>query len=187
MKLVKKHQLSSYQFYIPDWEVKHLLIGTFNPEGGDKVKYYYGRSKNQTWKLLSEIFNDTFDPDSPDFFTLLKNHKIACIDMIHEITAPAEGVEYIIGKGYKDSAIINNKVTRTYNTSNIKRVIEANKNIHIYSTWGKGSNLLEWKKETAKLGNLIPLVSPSLAARVPRGVNKFEFMLNDWKSKLSDK
>jgi hypothetical protein len=185
MKVIK-HQLSSDPFYFPDWDVKYLLIGTFNPEGGEKVDYYYGRTKNQTWRLLSEIFRVELDPNSPNFWTLLKKHKIACIDMIHEIAAPDERIDRIIGKGYKDTEIINKSVKRIYNTSNIKKLIESNSDIRIYSTWGKGAILKEWKKETAQLAGLTPLVSPSLAARVPGGRNKFEFMLNDWKSKLSD-
>ena len=71
MKLIN-HQFINEPFFLPDWEVKHLLIGTFNPEkiseGGVSVNYYYGRQKNQTWKLLSNIFCCDLNPNSEDFF-----------------------------------------------------------------------------------------------------------------------
>ena len=31
MKLIN-HQFINEPFFLPDWEVKHLLIGTFNPD-----------------------------------------------------------------------------------------------------------------------------------------------------------
>lgn len=177
-----KHQLKNN--HLPKWEVKYLFIGTFNPAGGEKVNYYYGRDKNQTWKLLSNIFCEEFDPNSKTFFELLKKHKIACIDMINMVNASREQINKITGKGYKDSELINSSVKREYNTSNILKLIERNHGINIYTTWGKGSNLAEWKDEVSRLGKVTNLVSPSLAARVPKGSNKFEYMLNDWKGKI---
>ena len=67
MKIIN-HQLHNESFFFPDWEVEHLLIGTFNPEKGECVKYYYGRPKNQTWNLISKIFCSDFNPKSQDFF-----------------------------------------------------------------------------------------------------------------------
>jgi hypothetical protein len=75
------HQFSSESFYIPTWEVKHLFVGSFNPEGGARVPYYYGREKNQLWPLLSEIFGAELNPSSDDFWELLRRHKIARVDM----------------------------------------------------------------------------------------------------------
>mgnify|MGYP006439316571 FL=1 len=178
------HQLKETDFYIPNWDVEHLFVGTFNPEGGEKVNYYYGRPKNQTWKLISKIFSDKFDPNSKDFFELLKKHKIGCIDMIDKVIASDEKIDKIIGKGYSDSKIINKSVKRVYNTDEIVKKIHSNQGLKIYSTWGKGSNLKEWKNETEKLDEIIPLVSPSMAAKVPKGAKKFEYMLSDWESKI---
>ncbi|WP_289060370.1 hypothetical protein [uncultured Zobellia sp.] len=62
------HQFLNMPFYTPDWEISHLFLGTFNPEGGDNVNYFYGRSKNKTWKLLSEIFNEDFNPEELEIF-----------------------------------------------------------------------------------------------------------------------
>ena len=181
---VIKHQIQNES--IPKWEIKHLLVGTFNPSGGEPVNYYYGRDKNQAWKLISHIFCDDFNPNSESFLELLKKHKIACIDMINNVKAANERLDRIIGKGYKDSEIINKSVKRDYNTENIKRIIDQNPEVRVYSTWGKGSNLKEWKKEIEKLGPLVSLVSPSLAAKVPRGKSKFAYMLSDWKKKINN-
>ena len=178
------HQLKYETFYFPKWKIEHLFIGTFNPQGGDKVSYYYGRPKNQTWKLISEIFCSDFDPNSETFFNLLEKHRIACVDMIDQINATESQIDRIVGKGYKDSQIINGSVQRKYNTTKIQKFIKENNAINVYSTWGKGSNLKEWKKEVEKLGRINSLVSPSLAARVPKGEKKFDYMLADWKKKI---
>jgi len=115
---------------------------------------------------------------------LLRRHKIACVDMIHSVTASEERIEAIIGKGYKDSAIINRGVGRTYNTSSIIQLVANNPGIRVYSTGGKGSSFKEWRGEVKQLGPVIPLVSPSLAARVPKGEAKFNYMLSDWRYKV---
>ncbi len=177
-----KHQLQNE--CIPNWDIKHLFIGTFNPEGGDKVNYYYGREKNQTWRILSHIFGDNFNPNEKLFFNLLKKHKIACVDMINMVSVPKDRIKDVKGKGYKDSQIINSSVIRVYNTQTILEIINKNKGVKKYTTFGKGSTLKEWQREIDKLGNVMPLVSPSLAARVPKGSNKFDYMLSDWESKI---
>ena len=91
----------------------------------------------------------------------------------------------IIGKGYKDTEIINESVKRSYTTEAIIEIINKNKNIKVYTTWGNGSKLKEWRGETAKLGGVIKLKSPSLAARVPKGSIKFDYMLDDWSEKIN--
>jgi hypothetical protein len=140
---------------------------------------------DQTWNLISNIFSSDFNPNSKDFFTLLTKNKIACVDMINQLSATENRVDKIIGEGYKDTEIINTSVTRIYNTEAILKIINENKDIKVYSTWGNGSTLKEWKDETARLGELITLVSPSLAARVPKGAKKFDYMLKDWKEKMN--
>jgi hypothetical protein len=53
MNRVIKHQFKTSSFSKPNWEIKLLFIGTFNPEGGESVPYYYGRNKNKFWELLA--------------------------------------------------------------------------------------------------------------------------------------
>lgn len=178
------HQLMNLA---PSWEVKHLFIGTFNPEGGTPVKYFYGRQRNRTWELLSEIFKQEFKVNSGDFFEKIKKEGIACIDLIRSVEFDENEIspDFIVGKGYSDSKIINNHVTRVYNTATIHQIILTNPAIKIYSTWGVGSNLEDWRNEVAKINNLINLVSPSMAARVPKGEKKYAYMLRDWSAKIN--
>jgi hypothetical protein len=182
--MVEIHQFSNETFYLPNWKIKHLFIGTFNPKGGEKVNYYYGRDKNQTWKLLSEIFEENLNPNNDDFFHLLKKHGIACMDLIHSVEFEISKKEFITGKGYSDTKIINNSVKRIYNTANILSTIENNLGVQTYSTWGKGSKIKNWVFEVNKIPNLINLASPSFAAKVEKGVEKYPYMFNDWNSKI---
>lgn len=182
--VIIKHQFSTTNFYIPKWRIKYLFIGTFNPESGEKVPYYYSRSKNKTWELLSKIFRVNFSPNNQEFLSQIQLHGIACMDLIDEIVAPRDKLNEISGEGYKDSAIINKNITRKYNTRLINNIIKKNCGCKVYSTWGKGPTLKEWKDEVSKLGTMISLVSPSMAAKVPKGKEKFIYMLNDWKLKI---
>jgi hypothetical protein len=181
-----KHQLNHL---IPNWEVEHLFIGTFNPIGGDSVSYFYGREKNFSWKVLSEIFNEDFNPKAADFFELLVKHKIACIDIIQSVVRndnrefSAEQLSDIVGKGYSDSKIINGSIRREYNTVEIQKIIMTN-NCKVYSTWGRGSNLKDWINEIQKISFTANLVSPSPVARVPKGESKYNYVLNDWRNKI---
>ena len=178
------HQFLNSEFFIPHWPIKYLFIGTFNPTGGEKVKYYYGREKNQTWKVLSIIFNKKLNQSDACFMENIQNLGIGCVDLIKAVKFDESLTDDVLGKGYMDSKIINNQVERQYNTEKLLELVENNPDVEVYSTWGKGSNLKDWKNEVAKLGEICNLVSPSLAARVPKGVNKYDFILNDWKSKI---
>jgi hypothetical protein len=180
------HQL---KYLRTDWKVKHLFLGTFNPEGGKIVPYYYAREKNLFWNILSHLFQENFNPYSADFFELLHKHGIACIDMIQSLEK-IDGKEFsnqekleITGKGYSDSKIINGKIRRNYNTKSIKEIIALN-NCNVYSTWGKGSNLKDWRSEVDQIKFNAHLVSPSPVARVPKGVKKYDYIFNDWREKI---
>jgi len=184
------HQFLNEAFFIPDWEIEYLFLGTFNPEGGEKVNYFYGRESNFTWKILSEIFENDFYPyDTNNFSNFIKQlelKKIACMDIIKSVEFDEKTYDEmrIKGKGYKDSNIINNKVIREYSTVEIISIIKKNKNVKIFTTWGNGSNLKEWRTELIKLKDFTTLKSPSKAARVPKGLSKFNYVLEDWKSKI---
>lgn len=186
MVKIVEHQFINKDFSIPTWKIKHLFLGTFNPEGGEKVNYYYGRDRNQTWKILSEIFKEEFNVNKPNFFEKIKSHEIACLDMINSVTINSHQLDFVLGKGYSDSKIINGKVNREYNTVLIKEIIENNPGIKIYSTWGGGSNLADWVTEINKIPNIIKLVSPSMVGRVPKGIEKYVFMKTDWEPKISN-
>lgn len=179
------HQLLNQNFFVPKWEINHLFLGTFNPEGGDEVSYFYGRKRNQTWKLLSEIFKEEFNPEEFDIFlTKLKKHQIACMDIIKSVKVRDEDISFVTGNGYSDSKLINNVNEREHNTANIIDVIKKNPGVRVYSTWGKGPKIKNWNIEIDKIGSIINLTSPSMAARVPKGTKKYDYMLKDWSSKI---
>lgn len=178
------HQLSNKDFYFPKWKVKYLFIGTFNPKDGDPVSYYYGRKTNYCWPILSEIFEVDLKTDNVDFFSEIQRLGIACVDIIDKVNVKKEWIKKVTGAGYKDTNIIRSDVFRNYNTSRIQNIIINNENIQVFSTWGKGPSLQEWVLETKKINSFIPLVSPSRAARVPKGMKKYNYILNDWKSKI---
>ncbi len=180
MKTTIQHQLTTNQYYIPSWDINYLLVGTFNPYGGEQVNYYYGRKTNMTWKVISTIFGEEINPNNSNFIQLLKKHKIGCVDLISSVTCDETMKPCIIGNGYSDSKIINKKVTREYNTAIINQLSKSNPNLKNFSTWGKGSNLKEWQFEVEKIKINSKLLSPSMAARVPKGVNKFEYVFRDW-------
>ncbi len=187
------HQLFENEKYIPDWNIKHLFLGTFNPAGGEYVRYYYGRRKNQTWPVLAKIFEDDrlmHKSEDSDFFNSLKENGIACMDLIKNIEFNETEKECILGRGYSDSKIINNEVKREYLIDEILRVIEANKECVVYSTWGNGSNLIDWVKHMQLISqkvDIVKLVSPSLVARVPKGEKKVEYIERSWEGVISRK
>ena len=186
MEKIVKHQFINKDFSNPNWKIKHLFLGTFNPEGGEKVNYYYGRVKNQTWKLLSDIFKVELNVNNKNFLVEIEKNGIACMDIINSVTIQSEDLNFVLGKGYSDKKIINGRVKREYNTVLIKEIIEKNPGIKIYSTWGLGSTVPDWVAEINKIPNIIRLVSPSMAARVPKGIKKYIFMKTDWESKISN-
>jgi hypothetical protein len=53
------HQLPNL---LPNYPTKILLIGTFNPCCGAIVIVQYGRPRNQTWSVISQILKENFDP-----------------------------------------------------------------------------------------------------------------------------
>lgn len=183
--MIIRHQLINKPFFLPKWPVKHLFLGTFNPSGGASVPFFYGRTKNKTWKLLSEIFNTNLDPKSCNFINNLQTLQIACMDILTEIEIPSELRPKVV-KGYKDAILFHSYVRRTYNIDQINDVIEKNSGVTVYSTWGQGSsmNIETWDKIYSIKASIVPLVSPSMAAKVPEGETKFGYMLADWQKKV---
>ena len=180
----------------PDWEISHLLLGTFNPKinnSKSELKYFYTRQKNFTWKIVSNICNADINPNSNDFFDNLRLNKIACMDVIESIILEKEdsSIDKIIGKGYPDSSIFKKGIKRIYNVKNIVEIIEKNKNVNVYSTWGKGSCikgaiLHEWSSQIdqiKKFSEITELMSPSPAAKVPKGSKKFDHIYENWVEK----
>lgn len=179
MKKIITHQLPNN---LPDYPVKILLLGTFNPECGAPVKIHYGRPRNLTWYLLGRILNENFDPTSDSIHEKTKKHGIACLDIIQSVEVEEGAVQNICGNGYADSKLFANSVQRTYvNIKELNAFIDKkNEGICVFSTWGKGSS---FKKETwdfvNEIRSLHPLISPSMATRVAK-----ERIFDSWKSSI---
>jgi len=173
------HQLPNN---LPDYPTKILLLGTFNPNCGEQVIVHYGRKRNKTWPVLSTIFNEDFDPKNTSINQKMKEHGIACLDIIQSVDVPENLKDRICGNGYSDSKLFAKSINRNYiNIDELNDFINKNKGICVFSTWGKGSSLSKdaWNF-IRKINQLHPLVSPSLAARVPRGEKKLEYMIRNW-------
>jgi hypothetical protein len=146
-----KHHFYNRDFYFPNWDVKFLFIGTFNPSGGESVPYYYGRKRNRFWKLLSEVFGNELDPKNESFFNDIKQHKIGCIDLIDSVTFDERYSELILGKGYKDVELFKSKIVKSYNTNEIIKFISNNNLNKVYFTNSGKSLRKEQKSELEKI------------------------------------
>lgn len=177
------HQLPNI---LPDYQTKILLLGTFNPSCGEKVIVHYGRSRNQTWAVLSAILKENFDPKNTSIHQKMKEHGIACVDIVQSVDVPENLVQGICGSGYSDAKLFAKSIKRNYiDINELNDFIAKNNGICVFSTWGKGSSL---RKEAwdliDKIKQIHPLVSPSLAARVPKGKKKLEYMIQNWTASI---
>ena len=117
----------------------------------------------------------------------MKEHGIACLDIIKSVDVPENLVSEICGRGYSDTKLFAKSVTRNYiDIDNLNDFIAKNKGICVFSTWGKGSS---FRKESwdfiENINQLQPLVSPSLAARVPKGEKKQAYILKNWTTSIN--
>lgn len=129
MKIIN-HQLLDKSFFIPKWDCKTLVLGTFNPDGGDCINYFYGRKSNYFWKAISAIDNKNelfyytlITNNRNDYFELMKNRKFGCTDVIKMIECPNEVIGNVNGRGYNDQVLFNGQIIRHYNFDDIKNYI----------------------------------------------------------------
>lgn len=182
------HQFKNHKFYIPKHDLKYLFVGTFNPEYGRKVPYYYGRKSNYFWKIISNIFNIDINPFEDNFFKKLEDLKIGCVDIVDNVIYEKEKYHSLInGEGYPDEVIFKkkNNITINYNTQQIIDVVKKNNLKKIYIT-NKGDVFRkEQKLEIKKIRNycdVIYISSPS-QYNVHRnsGIDK---LVKNWKFNL---
>jgi len=124
------HQLLEKDFFIPNWDCKTIVLGTFNPEGGEPVNYFYGRITNFFWRAISLIdnkeelfYHNSILNNQRDHFKLMKDKKFGCADIIKTIEFPDEIAQRINGGGYPDQVLFRKNVIRYYNFDNIKNYI----------------------------------------------------------------
>lgn len=158
-----QHQFAQKEWFVPDWKLKVLILGTFNPEGGKPVPYFYGRERNHTWSIISHCIGQDLHPNQgEDFFNSIQSMGIGCMDLLRSIKVPVEGVDNIQGKGYADSNLFKGTNQRNYMTAEILSVIERNPGVCVLPTWGKGSSFLkrDWQ-QIERLPSMPSLPSPS--------------------------
>ena len=192
--MIINHQFLNTERFIPQWPVKFLFLGTFNPQGGAVLDYYYRRPLNGFWKILKLYFDpyNTFPINTYEgLVTFMKTFGIGCIDIINTVECPDHFAENIVGKGYSDTALFKvNELTRHYNFENIQDFI-SNQSIKpfVFSTWGQRENPVEFfeSKNTflnyCNLNNIqfTPLSSPS--GRMYRGKN-IPLIVENWHDAL---
>jgi len=139
-----------------------LVLGSFNPfnDTGSNVDYYYGRTANYFWKIISRIMAKNED----DFYTdcnidlenrlirkkeALKNNFL-CLDLIKSLDIIGEKEQDLnsfikndILKNFFDSKIFTTKhnkkniiINRAYNTERIVKVIDSKKIKSVIHTLG---------------------------------------------------
>ena len=122
--------------------------------------------KNQLWSLVSQCLGKELHPNQGgDFFTMLREEGIGCMDLVRSIRVPDEIKDEICGKGYSDQMLFRETNQRTYMTDEILEVIEKNPDVRVLPTWGKGSFKKKDKLELSRMPELPFLHSPSPASR----------------------
>jgi hypothetical protein len=132
------HQLLNRNFF-PTWPVKTLILGTFNPECGDNVDYFYGRQSNNFWKAIKlAIIENNAHSNPDDKFTIMKDFQFGCTDIIKSIKIQPEKHKLVCGSGYSDSILFTKKYCQPiYNFDDIKNFLINNKIEKVLQTWGK--------------------------------------------------
>lgn len=82
---------------IADQNSRILILGTMPGERSLKIQQYYGHGRNQFWKIMFEIFNESFTKDYGHRTELLLRKRIAIWDVLSHCES----------KGSSDNAIKN--------------------------------------------------------------------------------
>lgn len=152
-----EHQFLHKDFFKPNWKADILVLGTFNPDGGKEVDYFYGRNRNKFWKaiLLTFKLNDNSLTTFEDKLTFLMKHRIACMDMIQKVKVNNPNKKTDITNDYRDQKLFggirDKSLERVYNTQNIKSYLEKFEPKKVIHTWGKRKNPVEFKNEISEI------------------------------------
>ena len=150
--MVIEHQLKESNLFVPDWPIDVLVLGTFNPTGGQNVDYFYSRSRNRFWPAIFECFEieKCKEISLDQKLDLMRKHHFGCMDIIKSIKInEKEFAPKIMGEEYRDanvfSGVRGKKLVREYNWEVIKNVISKNNTKTIIHTWGKRCGPLEFR------------------------------------------
>lgn len=145
-----EHQFLNETFFLPNWNIKTLVLGTFNPSCGEKTDYFYGRSQNNFWRTIENINNLEFGWFQNSLERKLKfmlENEFGCTDIIKSviISDKLERKE-ICGSGYKDQTLFTKKkCTLTYHFEEIKTYLQNSNVKKVIHTWGKRDKPNEFK------------------------------------------
>lgn len=147
-----EHQFLRKEFFLPNWNIKTLVLGSFNPMCGEKTDYFYGRCQNNFWRTIEEIHNLDYMWFQNSFerkLKFMKNNGFGCTDIIQliELSNSVERKE-ICGSGYKDQILFTaKKCTITYNFEEIKVFIKRSNLKKIIHTWGERKSPVYFKRQ----------------------------------------
>lgn len=151
-----KHRF--YKELIPEWEIEHLFVGTFNPEWNEnnavQADYFYGRKRNNFWSIIAIVFGnvDLKYKSKAEKLFFLKNKRIGLTDLILNVKNANSSSEVdIINLTKKFSDNILNTYELEFNTNSIIEIIKKNKSIKgVYLTRstlnGINKVAIEWNK-----------------------------------------
>ena len=118
---------------IPNWEIEHLFIGTFNPSwdlnNAVQADYFYGRVRNNFWCILPRVFggDNLKHCDLARKLEYIQHHKIGITDLIKKVINAEITNETDISRlttGFSDNVL--NDYQLEFNLENIKNLISRN-------------------------------------------------------------
>ncbi len=147
-----EHQFLHSNFFLPTWQVRTLVLGTFNPDCGTNTDYFYGRIHNNFWRTIEQLYNlenKWFHNNYERKLKYMTENKFGCTDIIKSIIKSDEVDEKeICGSGYKDQTLFTiKKCALTYHFQEIKSFILTNKVKKVIHTWGKRDSPSHFKNE----------------------------------------
>lgn len=83
--MVINHQFLNQEFFLPNWKIETLVLGTFNPECGEITDYFYGRNRNRFWRVIESITNNEnyyFLNNLNRKKTVMEKYRFGCTDII---------------------------------------------------------------------------------------------------------
>lgn len=156
--MLVNHQFLNQPWFLPNWECKTLIIGSFNPECGEQTDYFYGRNRNRFWRALAHLQvqpQDYFFHIQEGFarkLTHLQNSKLGCADMIRSVKVQDHFVPKICGNGYTDQNLFNvANVSRQYNTSLIITRLEKGDVLNVVIALGARNSPVDYLIEKQRL------------------------------------
>ncbi|UMQ43489.1 DNA-deoxyinosine glycosylase [Chryseobacterium sp. Y16C] len=149
---------------IIDDHSKILILGSIPGVKSLEKQQYYGHPQNKFWKIIFELFNESFTDDYEEKINVLKKHHIALWDVIDSCER----------KGSLDSEIRNEEANQ------IEELLEEYPNIHaIFCNGGKF-----YKNLQKILGKNYKIPIFLLPSTSPLHTVSFEKKLEEWKRVL---